>query len=150
MRGDPARGALATYPFTLSLDTRFGDMDPNRHLNNTAISRLYEEARVRFHMMIRAAHTEIGHPRFLVGRIEIDYLAEGHYPAKVELGLGVISVGTRSYRVGSALFQNDACIGLSEAVIVHRAETGTGPIPDVLRGVLERYRLKLGTGSQPD
>lgn len=143
MRHDPARRALGTYPFTLSLDTRFGDMDPNRHLNNTAISRLYEEARVRFHMMIRSTHSEIGHPRFLVGRIEIDYLAEGHYPAPVTTGLGVINVGTRSYRVGVGLFQNDTCIGLSEAVIVHRAETGTGPIPDLLRGVLERYVLRV-------
>lgn len=148
MRQDPARRLRATYPFTLTLDTRFGDMDPNRHLNNTAISRLYEEARVRFHMMIRSTHPEIGHPRFLVGRIEIDYLAEGHYPAPVTTGLGVISVGTRSYRVGVGLFQNDACIGLSDAVIVHRAEVGTGPIPDRLRAVFERYAMERASGGQ--
>jgi acyl-CoA thioester hydrolase len=139
MKDNPLRRQLIHYPFTLALDTRFGDMDPNRHLNNTAISRLYEETRVRFHRMVRATHTEVGEPHFLVARIEIDYLAEGDYPAPVNLGLGVIDVGTRSYRVGLGLFQNDACIGLSDAVLVHREGDGTGPIPFMLRTTFLKY-----------
>ena len=142
MRNNPERREIGNYPFQLVLDTRFADMDPNRHLNNSAIARLYEEARVRFHMKMRAENLSIGHPRFLVARVEIDYLAEGHYPQPVLLGLAVLGVGGSSYRLGIGLFQNDICIGLSDAVMVHRAEKGTGPIPDILRTTLENYALR--------
>ena len=99
MRNDPWRRDAGRYVFQLKLDTRFADMDPNRHLNNSAIARLYEESRVRFHIHLRANHTEIGHPHFLVARVEIDYLDEGHYPAPVQLGLGVLGVGEPSLTV---------------------------------------------------
>jgi acyl-CoA thioester hydrolase len=141
MRNDPWRREAGRYAFQLKLDTRFADMDPNRHLNNSAIARLYEEARVRFHIDLRARHLEVGQPHFLVARVEIDYLDEGHYPAPVNLGLGVISVGGSSYRLGVGLFQNDRCIGLSDAVLVHRGEKGPAKIPDKLRAALESYAL---------
>ena len=141
MRNDPWRREADRYAFQLKVDTRFADMDPNRHLNDSAIARLYEEARVRFHMHLREHHREIGHPHFLVARVEIDYLDEGHYPTPVNLGLGVISVGGTSYRLGVGLFQNDRCIGLSDGVLVHRGEKGPAPIPDILRATLESYAL---------
>jgi acyl-CoA thioester hydrolase len=141
MRNDPWRREAGRYPFQLTLDTRFGDMDPNRHLNNSAIARLYEEARVRFHFALRRDHPQVGHPRFLIAHVEIDYLDEGLYPAPVNLGLGVLGVGTTSYRLGVGLFQNGACIGLSDAVMVFRGETGAAKVPDILRAALESYAL---------
>ena len=141
MRHDHDRRTLANYPFTQTLETRFGDMDPNRHLNNTAIARLYEEARVRFHMGLRRDH-DVGHPRFLVARIEIDYLGEGHYPAPAEIGLGVLAIGGASYRLGMAMFQDGGCIGLADSVMVHRGETGSAPIPGALRAALETARVR--------
>jgi len=142
MRNDPWRRDAGRYAFRLTLDTRFADMDPNRHLNNSAIARLYEEARVRFHMDMRDRHRQVGQPHFLVARVEIDYLAEGHYPTPVDLGLGVLGVGGTSYRLGVGLFQNGACIGLSDAVMVYRGDNGPARVPDILRTALESYALR--------
>ena len=142
MRGDAWRQVPSAYPFRLEIATRFGDMDPNRHLNNTAVARMYEETRVRFHMHMRSSFRELGHPRFLVARVEIDYLAEGQYPAPVSTGLGVVSVGGKSYRVGLGLFQGGSCIGLSDAVMVFRGEGAPAPIPDTLRAALMSFALR--------
>ena len=143
MRGDSWRHSADAYPFGVEIATRFEDMDPNRHLNNTAIARLCEETRVRFHANMRASFPNLGHPRFLVARVEIDYLAEGAYPPPVWLGLGVLAVGGRSYRVGLGGFQGGRCIALSDAVMVLRAEAGgTAPIPDPLRAVLEGFAVR--------
>lgn len=143
MRGDAWRHQPSAYPFPVEIATRFEDMDPNRHLNNTAIARLCEETRVRFHAHLRSSFAQIGHPRFLVARVEIDYLAEGAYPPPVTMGLGVLAVGGRSYRVGLGAFQLGQCIALSDAVMVLRAEGGgTAPITDALRAVLDGLAVR--------
>jgi acyl-CoA thioester hydrolase len=142
MRGHAWRYRPSAYPFQLEIATRFEDMDPNRHLNNTAIARLCEETRVRFHAHMRSSFRELGHPRFLVARVEIDYLAEGQYPVPVSTGLGVVSVGGKSYCVGLGLFQGGSCIALSDAVMVFRGEGGPAAIPDSLRAALMSFALR--------
>ena len=141
MRTDPRRRDLANYPWTTVLETRFADMDVNRHLNNVAVAQLYEETRVRFNMGLRAAHAELK-PHYLVGRIEIDYLGEGRYPEPVTSAYGIASIGNSSFRVAMALFQNANCIGLCDTVMVYRGETGAAPLPEALRAVLGEWVLK--------
>lgn len=142
MRDDPRRHQAANYPWTVTLETRFTDMDVNRHLNNVAVQRLYEEARVRFNWALRAAHPELGRVRYLVARVATDYLAEGHYPAPVELGYGVGSIGRTSYVAVLGMFQGGKCIGLCDTVMVHRGEAGPSPLPEPLRAVLGEWVLR--------
>ncbi len=141
MRSDPRRHDPATYWWSVEIPTRFSDMDPNRHLNNVAIARLFEETRVRFNMELRAAHPEFGRPRYLVGHVGIDYLAEGNYPAPTLMTYGIAAIGTSSFRNAMAMFQNGQCVALAETVMVHRGDAGPSPIPAALRSVLEGYLL---------
>jgi len=142
MRDDPRRRGAATYPWKIELQTRFADMDVNRHLNNVAISRLYEETRVRFGWGLHAAHPELGESRYLVGHVAVDYLGEGHYPAPVNVGYGVHSLGNKSYRAAMGLFQAGVCIGLCDAVMVYRDEAGPAALPQALRDVLGEWLLR--------
>ena len=143
MRNDSGRRHLATYPFVLTLDMRFGDMDVWRHLNNVSAVQFYEEGRIRFMNHVRADHPDFGAHRFrlMVAHAAVDYLAEGEYPHPITVGVGIASLGTRSYRVGHALFQRDRCIGLCDVVLAHIGEGGTSPLPDVMRTTLEHYVL---------
>jgi len=141
MRADPRRRDLTRYPWQVTLETRFADMDFNHHLNNVAVARLYEEARVRFGSGLWRAHPEIERPFYFVGHVAIDYLGEGHYPAPVTIGYGIGSIGTKSYRVAMGMFQSGACIGLSDAVMVFRGSDGPAAIPGDLRAILERWML---------
>lgn len=142
MRDEPRRRVPATYPSLVTLDTRFTDMDVNRHLNNVAVARLYEEARVRFNWALRAAHPELGRVRYFVARVETDYLGEGQYPLPVDIGYGIAAFGRTSFRAALGLFQAGACIGLCDTVMVHRGETGPAALPDALRAVLGEWLLR--------
>lgn len=141
MRGDPQRLIAASYPTRLDLPTRYGDMDANRHLNNVAIAQLFEEARVQFNT--GSARLFGGdRPRFMVAHVGIDYLAEGQYPEPVALHLGIAHIGTSSFRMAMAAFQQDRCFALCDSVLVVRGPDGSAaPLPAVLRERLEAHRL---------
>jgi len=143
-RHNPARLRASAYPWSMPMETRYADMDPNRHLNNVAISRFFEETRVRFNWHLLTAGPAINRPRYLVAHVSVDYLDEGHYPAPVVMGYGVLHIGTSSFRAGMAMFQHDKCIALCESVLVHRGESGPAPLPPALRDRLNAYIFPKG------
>lgn len=143
MKADPARRRLASYPASLTLETRFADMDVNGHLNNVAFARLFEETRVRFNragpMAPKAGERKSS---FVVAHVAIDYLAEGNYPAPVTIGYAIARIGTSSFTVAMAAFQDGQCIALCDSVLVHRdPASGPAPLPAALRERLEAHRL---------
>jgi len=140
-RHDPRRLDASAYPWSVVVETRFGDMDVNFHLNNVAVAGLYEEARVRFNWHIRD-NFAVGRPQFLVARVEIDYLGEGGYRVPTSMGVAVVATGTSSWRVAMGLFQRGGCIGLCDTVMVHRGDAGPAPIPDLLRTALGEFALR--------
>ncbi len=144
MMHDPTRLALARYPWTTLLDTRYGDMDPNRHLNNVAISQLFEETRVRFNWVMIDGAQQGPRPSYLVAHVGIDFLGEGEYPGTLAMGYGVINIGRTSFRALMGMFQHDKCIALCESVLVHRGDTGPAPVPAPLRARLEAFSFPTG------
>lgn len=136
----------AAYASRLTLQTRYGDMDTNAHLNNTAIARLFEEVRVRslsaLHARTRGA--EHGHRRaaqVMIAHLSIDYLAEGEYPEPVEGAFAILGVGRSSYRLAMGLFQHGKAFALAESVMVNLGEDRRpDAIPDALRTELESLR----------
>ena len=140
MRTDPRRREADAYPWIAQVATRFGDMDVNRHLNNVAVARLYEEVRVRFNGHLRTLHDL--QPHYLVGHVAIDYLGEGRYPLPATIGYGIASFGRASFRAAMAMFQNGRCIGLCDTVMVYRGDAGPAPIPEVVRAMLGEWTLR--------
>jgi acyl-CoA thioester hydrolase len=141
MRADPARLDPSAYRWVRTLPTRYGDMDANGHLNNVAIARLFEELRVQFNWESAALFSG-ARPRFLAAHVAIDYLAEGHYPGDIAGLLAVSHIGTSSFRMAKAAFQNGRAIALCDSVLVHRgADGGPAPLPALLRERLEAHRL---------
>ena len=140
MRFDPARMDPARYPWREEMPTRFSDLDTYGHLNNVAVANLYEEGRIRFSVQVRPVW---GEGRVVVGRVAIDYLGEGRYPAPVTLCTGVLTVGGASYVYGQALFQNGACIGLAETTLVYTAEGRGARLPDAFRDKLSTLIIDL-------
>jgi len=136
------RLALTAYPFRITLPTRYGDMDSNAHLNNVAIARLVEEARVRFHWRLRETVPDTSPGGIMIVHVAIDYLGEGAYPADVEAGVAVASVGGSSYRLAIGLFQAGSAIALADSVMVNLSpdRSGAAPVSADTRAALEGYR----------
>ena len=146
MRQDPRRLRVAAYPWSQVMATRFADMDVNRHLNNVAITRFFEETRIRFNWDLFAGGSPLApgmvRPRYLVAHVAVDFLGEGAYPEPVTMTYGVGAVGTSSVRCLMGMFQFGTCIALCDTVLVHRGDSGPAPLPPALRTRLEGCPLK--------
>lgn len=141
MKDDPRRRNIAAYPWSVSMETRFADMDVNRHLNNVAITRFFEETRIRFNWSLLTRSERAERPRYLVAHVAVDYLGEGSYPASLTMTYAVGNIGRSSFRCQMAMFQTGACIALCDSVLVHRGAAGPAPLPDDLRARLEAFAL---------
>jgi acyl-CoA thioester hydrolase len=139
---DPKRLDPANYPYSTSVETRFQDLDPLGHINNVAMAALFENGRVRFNRdNLVERQTRTPGDRWLIARVEVNYLAEGHYPDPVEVASGIGTIGNRSWTILSAAWQSGQCVGLCDSTIVYQAKDGKLPISDAFRAELERWKF---------
>ena len=134
----PARLSPDAYPHHVPVETRFQDLDPLGHINNVAMAALFEQARVRFnrqHLLPFGRH-EQPHVRWLVARVDVNYLAEAHFPDPVDMASGIGRVGGSSWTMLSAGFQQGRCVALCDTVIVYTANGAPAALPDALRSTL--------------
>jgi len=144
MKPDPARLQLGNYPFTVELQTRFGDLDPHNHINNVAIMQLFEESRLRFALFAREGDlaTLAKQTRIVAANVEFKFLREVHFPDAVTVGVGIKHIGNSSYQLGCAMFQKGNCMALSEAVLVCSDGERSQPLPDYVKAQIGRYPIQ--------
>jgi acyl-CoA thioester hydrolase len=137
-RLDPER-----YPLKVRILARYADVDPLWHINNVAIAQYYEEARVSTTMMVMGGR-RVASPegeRILIAHQSIDYLREATYPGSLDIGIGVLRIGRSSFRYGMAMFQDGACVSVSEAVLVFADSEGPAALPEDYRRRLEGWLI---------
>lgn len=126
------------YPFTGQVNTRYGDLDSQDHVNNVAVASFYEEGRAQLlsHLSIEANDSEL--PKRMVAEVKISYLGQIYYPATLTVAGGILHVGNRSYRIAQALFLHGQCVGHCETVIVHSDGENSIEISPGWREALQR------------
>ena len=128
------------YPVSIVTQTRFQDIDPNRHLNNVAFASMFENARVRLNRALRPWGDRPKNERSMVAVVTINYLREGQYPDDVEISSGVSKIGTSSYVIAQAMFQNGHCIATCDSIIVCRTDGEGKPLRAEVVAELEKMR----------
>ena len=139
-RPEPWQLVAENYPVSVVMQTRFQDIDPNRHLNNVAFAALFENARVRLNRELRPWGDRPKNERSMVAAVTINYLREGQYPDDVEVSSGVSKIGRSSYVIAQAMFQNDRCIATCDSVIVCRPDGEGKPLRAAVVAALEKMR----------
>jgi acyl-CoA thioester hydrolase len=140
----PFRLDPASYPRKVRILARYADVDPLWHINNVAIAQYYEEARVSAGTAM-LGDVRIPTPageRILIAHQSIDYLREASYPGTLEVGIGVLRIGNASYTFAMGMFQDGACVSVSDAVMVFAGANGPARIPDHYRQRLEGWQLR--------
>ncbi|MEJ6594153.1 acyl-CoA thioesterase [Parasphingorhabdus sp.] len=139
-RPDPWQLIAENYPVSVVMQTRFQDIDPNRHLNNVAFAAMFENARVRLNRGLRPWADRPRNERSMVAAVTINYLREGQYPDDVEISSGVSRIGTSSYVIAQAMFQNGQCLATCDSVIVCRTDGEGKPLRQEVVKELEKMR----------
>jgi acyl-CoA thioester hydrolase len=130
------------YPHWCTDTVRFSDQDAAGHTNNVAICAYMETARLTFMRDMGMMANKEEDVRGISAGMTVSFLAESHWPGQVELGTGVLKIGTSSITVGSAAFKDGVCIAAAEMTVVRLRGTAPHPIDPAFRERLEKYRLK--------
>jgi acyl-CoA thioester hydrolase len=108
---DPSR-----YPHSVAITPRYGDLDTNRHINNIAMSAMFEDARLRFTVdAVGRLKLDLA---IMVVSLSVDYFAQTHYPHPVVFHGAVTKVGRSSVETLQLATQLDVPVALCRTVFV--------------------------------
>ena len=119
---------LEDYPYRLSDNVRFADLDPNHHVNNAVYATYFETGRVTLMKDRRYGLMPDGFAWIMV-RLDIHFRAELRWPGTIELGLGVIKFGRTSVTFDQVVFSEGKCVASARAITVLIDEVTRKPVP---------------------
>jgi acyl-CoA thioester hydrolase len=119
---------LDDFPFRLSDNVRFGDLDPNWHVNNAVFATYFESGRVTLMKNPDNGLMPQGLTWIMV-RLDIQFRAELRWPATLEVGLGVARLGRTSVTFDQVVFSDSRCVASALAVNVLIDEATRRPTP---------------------
>jgi acyl-CoA thioester hydrolase len=129
---------MSRFRFYHPIEVRYGDLDPQAHVNNASFLTYMEQARINY---IQALGLWDGHTFMEIGIIlaeaQIVYRAPIYYGQKVRAGVRVSKLGTKSLTMEYVLedVESGLCLATGKTVLVtydyHQA--CSIPIPDEWR-----------------
>ena len=109
---------LSDFPIQSYDKVRYSDCDPQGHVNNAVFSVFLETGRSDLVASVRASNMhEDG--RFVVARLELDYVAEIFWRGQVEIGTALLKLGNSSVHVEQVMFQDGKLVAKAKTVLVH-------------------------------
>jgi acyl-CoA thioester hydrolase len=134
---------LEQFPGQTGDIIRFGDLDPQGHVNNTVFATYFETGRV---MLLREPGNELGAPgaTTVLARLDIRFLREMHWPGSVEIGTGTTHIGRSSYSFLQAIFHEGECAATANAtmVMIDAVTRRARPLPEEVVTRLEKLRIR--------
>ena len=134
---------LEQFPGRTGDIIRFGDLDPQGHVNNTVFATFFETGRV---MLLRDPGHLLNPPgaTSVLARLDISFLREMHWPGTVEIGTGTTRIGRSSYTFLQGVFHEGECAATADAtmVMIDGTTRKARPLPDDVVARLERLRMR--------
>jgi acyl-CoA thioester hydrolase len=119
---------LEDFPHRLTDNVRYGDLDPNPHVNNAVYATYFETGRVTL-MKDRSFGLMPEGLSWIMVRLDIHFRAELHWPGTIEMGLGVAKFGRTSVSFDQVVFSQGRCIASAQAVTVLIDQATRKPVP---------------------
>lgn len=108
---------LEDYPVRTAEKLRFADTDCNGHISNAVFAVCCQNARMEILHDPRRVPLPID-AQFVIARLEIDFLAEMHWPGSVVIGTRCEQVGRASLIMAQALFVGERCAASARSTVV--------------------------------
>jgi acyl-CoA thioester hydrolase len=119
---------LEDFPYRLTDNVRFADLDPNNHVNNAIYATYFETGRVTLMKDSARGLMPEGYAWIMV-RLDIHFRAELRWPGTIELGLGVSKFGRTSVSFDQVVFSAGQCVASARSVSVLLDEAKRKPTP---------------------
>ncbi len=136
---------MSDYKFFHPTEVRYGDLDPQGHVNNAKYLTYFEQARVYYFMKLGLfskdqSFMEIG---VIVADVHIAYRAPTHYGDNVKAGVKVTKIGNKSITVEQCVADADTgkIMAQGEVILVTFDYEGlkTISIPDEWRMKISEF-----------
>jgi acyl-CoA thioester hydrolase len=108
---------LEDFPFRLTDNVRFADLDPNQHVNNAVYATYFETGRVSLMKDHSYGLIPPGLTWIMV-RLDMHFRAELRWPGTIEMGLGVSKFGRTSVTFDQVVFSQGICVASAQSVSV--------------------------------
>ena len=141
--GADATPRLEDFPYQVSDNVRFADLDPNQHVNNAVYASYFETGRVTL-MKDRSFGLMPEGFAWMLVRLDIHFRAELRWPGTIELGLGVARFGRTSVTFDQVVFSQRKCVASAQSVNVLINEKTRKPTPltaEIIEN-LQRWRRR--------
>jgi len=138
---------MTTFSYYHPITVRYGDLDPQGHVNNAVYLTYLESARLGYYQQVGIYHPD---SRIMTGMVvvhnEIDYLAPIRFGQAVQVGLRVEKIGTKSISFAFQIEEvNDGtpfARGKSVMVAFDNVTEQGIPIPDDWREQIIQFEEK--------
>lgn len=101
----------------MTTQLRFAETDALGHINNTVIPVWFEAARDPVFKIFNP-DMDLQNWNLIIAKIEVNYLAQIHYPGEVEIKTGISRLGNASLNVHQEVFQAGELVAQGECVMV--------------------------------
>ncbi len=119
---------LEDFPYRLTDNVRFADLDPNQHVNNAVYATYFETGRVTL-MKDRGFGLMPEGLAWIMVRLDMHFRAELKWPGIIEMGLGVSKFGRTSVTFDQVVFSERRCVASAQSVSVLIDEATRKPTP---------------------
>jgi acyl-CoA thioester hydrolase len=123
-----AEPKLEDFPFRVTDNVRYADLDPNQHVNNAVYASYFETGRVTL-MKDRSRGLMPPGLSWMMVRLDMHFRAELRWPGTVEMGLGLVKFGRTSVTFDQVVFSNGKCVASAQSVSVLIDEASHKPMP---------------------
>lgn len=141
-------GYMADFQFFHPITVRYGDLDPQCHVNNAAFITYLEHARVSYVRQLGLwdgkSFLEIG---FILARVEMDYREPIQLTDLIEVGVRVSRLGNKSLVMDYLIRERDGDRIFAEGKTIQVAydyqEKSTIPLKDSWRALIKDFEGNL-------
>jgi len=111
---------MAEYHFYYPIDVRYGDLDPQGHVNNAKFLTYFEQARIQYLMQLglfnaEQSFLEVG---VILAETRVTFRAPIHYGQKIRVGMKISKIGNKSIQSEHQILDVDTNVEHANGIAV--------------------------------
>jgi acyl-CoA thioester hydrolase len=139
-----AEPRLDDFPYRITDNVRYADLDPNHHVNNAVYASYFETGRVTL-MKDRSRGLMPPGLSWMMVRLDMHFRSELRWPGTIEMGLGLVKFGRTSVTFDQVVFSEGKCVASARSVSVLIDAETQKPVP-LTAGIVVAFQPWLRRG----